>query len=335
MRSNQLSYPAIAESVCKGNRKSEPAKYSDEKTREKLSVPGRGTDFETSARKIKFNDPIRILPSRIYRHPGHPETPGRHYAACGPLVGNSRRGPHPFVRHLPDDPVFRLHGFSLRFPVSAGPVRAETPFFRTTSVLPADLDSVPDAVVVGGSPHDPRLGHPGRNDFDAAAFLAMFIIVQWMVRGSRMQWLLAAYLFTVVAFTYLSALVFYDYEVLVNPKLHGFGNALWWAWMNVTSVGAAIFPVTAVGKVVCVLLPSLGMMSSRSSRPTFSRSMPRKRTLTIRRRRFEALSDRRAPRKKTAPDLFRRRAFSEDEVPACYPVNTSMIHHLACCGLAS
>ena len=92
------------------------------------------------------------------------------------------------------------------------------------------------------------------------AFLAMFIIVRWMALKSRMQWLFAAYLFTVVAFTYISALVFYDYEALVNPKLQGFGNALWWAWMNVTTVGAAIFPVTAVGKVVCVLLPSLGMM---------------------------------------------------------------------------
>ena len=92
------------------------------------------------------------------------------------------------------------------------------------------------------------------------AFLAMFIIVRWMSLRNRMQWLFAAYLFTVVVFTYLSALVFYDYEALVNPKLEGFGNALWWAWMNVTTVGAAIFPVTAVGKVVCVLLPSLGMM---------------------------------------------------------------------------
>lgn len=95
------------------------------------------------------------------------------------------------------------------------------------------------------------------------AFLAMFLIVEWMVRGKRggrIRWLFAAYLFTVVVFTYVSALVFYDYEVLVNPKLEGFGNALWWAWMNVTTVGAEIFPVTAVGKVVCILLPSLGMM---------------------------------------------------------------------------
>lgn len=91
------------------------------------------------------------------------------------------------------------------------------------------------------------------------AFVAMGIIVKWLVSG-RFRRFFAAYLFTVVVFTYISALVFYDYEVLVNPKLHGFGNALWWAWMNVTTVGAEIFPVTAIGKVVCILLPSLGMM---------------------------------------------------------------------------
>lgn len=92
------------------------------------------------------------------------------------------------------------------------------------------------------------------------AFLAMIIIVRWLVRGTKMRRLFVAYIFTVVVFTYISALVFYDYEALANPKLHGFGNALWWAWMNVTTVGAEIFPVTAIGKIFCVLLPSLGMM---------------------------------------------------------------------------
>lgn len=91
------------------------------------------------------------------------------------------------------------------------------------------------------------------------AFLAMVIVTGWLV-GNKVRRLLMAYVFTVVVFTYISALVFYDYELPVNPKLHGFGNALWWAWMNVTTVGAEIFPVTAVGKVFCVLLPSLGMM---------------------------------------------------------------------------
>jgi voltage-gated potassium channel len=83
--------------------------------------------------------------------------------------------------------------------------------------------------------------------------------VQWFI-DSGLRRLFAAYLFTVVCFTYLAALIFYDYEVGINHHLHGFGNALWWAWMGVTTVGAQIFPVTAIGKVLAVLLPALGMM---------------------------------------------------------------------------
>lgn len=91
------------------------------------------------------------------------------------------------------------------------------------------------------------------------SFVAMGVVVQWFISG-KVNRLFSAYLFTVVCFTYLAALMFYDYELGVNDKLQGFGNALWWAWMNVTTVGAAIFPVTAVGKVLAVLLPALGMM---------------------------------------------------------------------------
>lgn len=91
------------------------------------------------------------------------------------------------------------------------------------------------------------------------SFIAMGVVVWWFI-DSKVSRIFAAYLFTVVCFTYLAALIFYDYEILVNDKLHGFGNALWWAWMNTTTVGAAIFPVTAIGKVLAVLLPGLGMM---------------------------------------------------------------------------
>ena len=91
------------------------------------------------------------------------------------------------------------------------------------------------------------------------AFLALYIIVAWLAKN-RFNQLLSAYLFSVLVFAYLASLVFYDYEILVNPHLTDYGNALWWAWMNVTTVGASIFPVTAVGKVVCVLLPIVGMI---------------------------------------------------------------------------
>lgn len=91
------------------------------------------------------------------------------------------------------------------------------------------------------------------------AFAAVIIVVAWLVNG-RIKMLFAGYLFTVVAFTYLAALLFYCYEYGINPKVDNFGNALWWAWMGVTTVGAAVFPVTAIGKILAVMLPSLGMM---------------------------------------------------------------------------
>lgn len=89
--------------------------------------------------------------------------------------------------------------------------------------------------------------------------MATVVILEWLIEGRKRR-LMAAYILTVTMFTYISALLFYDCEMGVNSHLKSFGDALWWAWMNVTTVGAEIFPVTAVGKVVCVVLPVVGMM---------------------------------------------------------------------------
>ena len=91
------------------------------------------------------------------------------------------------------------------------------------------------------------------------SIMATVVILEWLIEGKKRR-LMAAYVLTVTMFTYISALLFYDCEMGVNSHLKTFGDALWWAWMNVTTVGAAIFPVTTVGKVVCVLLPVVGMM---------------------------------------------------------------------------
>lgn len=91
------------------------------------------------------------------------------------------------------------------------------------------------------------------------SIMATVVILEWLIEGKKRR-LMAAYVLTVTMFTYISALLFYDCEMGVNSHLKSFGDALWWAWMNVTTVGAAIFPVTTVGKVVCVLLPVVGMM---------------------------------------------------------------------------
>ena len=42
------------------------------------------------------------------------------------------------------------------------------------------------------------------------AFLAFYVVVQWLV-DNKVRKLFFAYIFTVVVFTYISALVFYDY----------------------------------------------------------------------------------------------------------------------------
>ena len=89
--------------------------------------------------------------------------------------------------------------------------------------------------------------------------IASFIVVRWFTRrGVRRMF--TAYTLTVMLLTYFSALVFYDYETGLNAHLHGFGNAVWWAFMSMTTVGAEVFPVTTVGKVLAVVLPALGML---------------------------------------------------------------------------
>lgn len=90
------------------------------------------------------------------------------------------------------------------------------------------------------------------------AVLALYITMRWLIE-SRVTRLLWAYIATVAVVTYFAALLFYEFEAPVNVSVRSFGDALWWAWMNVTTVGASFFPVTVTGKVICVLLPVLGM----------------------------------------------------------------------------
>lgn len=89
------------------------------------------------------------------------------------------------------------------------------------------------------------------------AVMALFITLRWLIerRATRLLW---AYIATVLLCTYFASLLFYEYESPVNHEVQNFGDALWWAAMNLTTVGAEIFPITTIGKVICVLLPVLG-----------------------------------------------------------------------------
>ena len=76
-------------------------------------------------------------------------------------------------------------------------------------------------------------------------------------RVSAIMW---SYIVMIVLVTYISSLVFYAFEGTTNKEVDGFGTALWWAGLNVTTVGAPLFAITPIGKILTVLLPGLGMI---------------------------------------------------------------------------
>ncbi len=92
------------------------------------------------------------------------------------------------------------------------------------------------------------------------AIISFYRLFVRLVTAQSIDKILLAYLMVTVLLTYIAALVFYDVEYHLNDNLHGLGNAIWWAWMSLTTVGAAIYPVTTLGKVLSVILPLVGMM---------------------------------------------------------------------------
>ena len=63
-----------------------------------------------------------------------------------------------------------------------------------------------------------------------------------------------------LATVYFASLAFFVLEHKVNPLVTDYGDALWWAFMDVTTVGSNIVAMTTTGRVLSVLLAALGMM---------------------------------------------------------------------------
>lgn len=92
------------------------------------------------------------------------------------------------------------------------------------------------------------------------AFVAIYIMLRWLIKGENALRLLYAYVLSVASFTYISALLFYECELTTNPDLVNFGDAMWWAAMGLTTTDLTITPLTATGKVLAVALPLAGML---------------------------------------------------------------------------
>lgn len=88
---------------------------------------------------------------------------------------------------------------------------------------------------------------------------ALAIVVGWLTYN-RASSLFVSYLTMLLATVYFASLAFFVMEHKVNPLVNGYGDALWWAFMDVTTVGSNIIAVTVTGRVLSVLLAALGMM---------------------------------------------------------------------------
>ena len=88
---------------------------------------------------------------------------------------------------------------------------------------------------------------------------ALAIVVSWLTKN-KISGLFVSYLTMLLATVYFSSLIFLVIEQKVNPLVTNYPDSLWWAFMNVTTVGSNIYAVTTGGRILSVVLAALGMM---------------------------------------------------------------------------
>lgn len=88
---------------------------------------------------------------------------------------------------------------------------------------------------------------------------ALAIVVGWLTY-SRAAGLFFTYIIILFSTVYFASLTFYLFEHTANPLVKSYHDAIWWAAMDVTTVGSNIVAVTTVGRVLSVLLAAMGMM---------------------------------------------------------------------------
>lgn len=69
-----------------------------------------------------------------------------------------------------------------------------------------------------------------------------------------------SYVLVLIPVIYMSGLFFYVAEKDINTAVKNFWYALWWAGMNVTTIGCDINPMTGTGMVLGLLLSLLGII---------------------------------------------------------------------------
>lgn len=88
--------------------------------------------------------------------------------------------------------------------------------------------------------------------------VAILVLAKMAIRN-KINSLFVSYLAIFFSMAYLQTLLFYTFEMNVNPKVTSYFDALWWASMTVTTLGSNIIPITTMGKVSTAILAVIGM----------------------------------------------------------------------------
>lgn len=81
-----------------------------------------------------------------------------------------------------------------------------------------------------------------------------------LLRFSTADSLFGAYIALLAAVLYFSSLMFYIAEDGVNPGIHSFRSAVYWAVMTMTTTGSNILEITPVGQALATVLAASGLI---------------------------------------------------------------------------
>lgn len=151
--------------------------------------------------------------------------------------------------------VFFLFDFGLEFALS----KKKWKYFRTHFIFLLVAIPYQSIINYAGWTFSPEVTYMIRFIPLVRGGYALAIVVGWLTYN-RASSLFVSYITMLFATVYFASLAFYVVEHKVNALVTGYGDALWWAFMDVTTVGSNIVAVTPTGRVLSVLLAALGMM---------------------------------------------------------------------------
>lgn len=93
----------------------------------------------------------------------------------------------------------------------------------------------------------------------ARGALALSIVFGYFSKNAITS-LFMSYIIIMLMIVYFCSLIFFQFEQAVNPQVDTYWTSLWWAAMNMSTVGCYINPVTDTGRILAVVLPISGMI---------------------------------------------------------------------------